>query len=142
MPVGTLIFVATEEVLCSKKVRHYNQPLGIIVAETRSIAEKAAKMVKVKYVNVRKPVLDIKDAKKDASRTKLLLQFPAISKGIDIAKVIKTEYTIYGQYHFCMETMSCVSRPTEEGLEVFTTTQWADVIQNMISQALKIQLNK
>lgn len=128
--------------MCSKKVKHYNQPLGIVVAETRIIAEKAAKMVKVKYINIKQPVLDIKEAKKDPLRTKLLLQFHAIGKGFDVAKVIKTEYTLYGQYHFCMETMSCVTRPTEEGLEVFTTTQWTDVIQNMIGQALKLQLNK
>nr|QIJ45705.1 aldehyde oxidase [Glyphodes pyloalis] len=142
MPVGTAIFVADEEILCSGKVKYYDQPLGIIVAENQQIAERAAKMVQVTYKNVKKPVLDVKKAKHDPSRTKLLLPIPAINKGFDVAKVIKAEYTIYGQYHFCMETMCCVTRPTEEGLEVHTSTQWIDVVQQMISRALKIQQNK
>lgn len=142
IPVGTAIFMADEEIFCSGKVKYYNQPIGIVVAESEYIAEKAAKMVKVTYSNVEKPVLDVKKAKHDPSRTKLLLPFPAINKGYDVAKVIKTEYTIYGQYHFCMETMCCVTRPTEEGLEVHTTAQWIDVIQQLISRALKIQQNK
>lgn len=142
MPVGTAIFTADEEILCSGKVKYYNQPLGIVVAESQYIAEKASKMVKVTYSNIKKPVIDVKKAKKDPSRTKLLLPIPAINKGPDVQKVIKTNYTIYGQYHFCMETLSCVTRPTEEGLEIHTTTQWIDVVQLLISRALKIQQNK
>ncbi|KAL4715613.1 hypothetical protein ACJJTC_006192, partial [Scirpophaga incertulas] len=117
MPTNQIIFSGFEEILCSGNVKYYNQPIGIIVADSQHLAERAAKSVYVKYVNIKKPILDIKEAKNDSSRTTFVVSKPAIGKGIDIYKVLKNEYTIYGQYHFCMENMSCVTWPTEEGLQ-------------------------
>lgn len=41
--------IITEEVFCSGTVRYYHQPVGLIVAVTRKIANKAANMVKITY---------------------------------------------------------------------------------------------
>lgn len=141
-PAGAPFYAEDEEILCERDVKFYNQPLGIIVAESQYIAEKAASIVKVTYTNVRKPVLDIKIAKKDPNRTKLFSASPATNRGNDVAKVIKGEMSIYAQYHFCMETLLCVSHPIEEGIKLYSTTQWLDGVQRMVSRALKIQQNK
>ncbi|XP_068627626.1 aldehyde oxidase 1-like [Battus philenor] len=141
-PAGALLSPNVEELLCNGKVKYYNQPIAIVVAKTRQIADRAAKLVTVKYRNVRKPLLDIKIAKNDASRTTLFLDIPQTDRGVDVTKVIKGSNTIYGQYHFCMETLVCVTRPTEEGLEVHSATQWMDGLQVATSRALNLQQNK
>ncbi|KOB70290.1 Aldehyde oxidase AOX1 [Operophtera brumata] len=141
-PKGTLFFTSNEEVLSNGKVVYFNQPIGIIVAETQQIANKAAKMVTASYKNVRKPVIDIKEAKNDASRLTLFTSKAPTEKGTDVVKTIKGQNTIYGQVHFTMENLSCVTLPTEEGLEVHITSQWMDGVQVMISKALNIEANR
>ncbi|KAJ2948180.1 hypothetical protein O0L34_g9988 [Tuta absoluta] len=136
------VYQADEEVLCSGQVKYFNQPLGIIVAETKNVAEMAAKLVAVKYSNVKKPVLDIKDASQITDRNTLFYSADATQKGNDITKTFKDDYSIYGQYHFTMETLACVTKPTEDGLAVFPASQWLDFIHVMTSRALNIPQNK
>lgn len=135
-------YTANEELLCDGEVKYFNQPLGIIVAESEAIAERAAKLVTVDYSNVRKPVLDIKIAKTDPSRVTLFMPINATKTGTDVKKVFSGENTIYAQYHFCMETLVCVTHPTEEGLKVYSATQWTDVVQQMTSRVLKMSQNR
>lgn len=141
-PPGNFFYVANEEVLSSGNVHYYNQPIAIVVAETRALAEQATKLVKVKYTNVGTPVIDVKEAKKDPKRNTPFLITPAKSKGTDIQKTIKGDNTIYGQYHFMMETLVTVTKPTEEGIEVHASTQWMDGVQMMIGRALKMDRNR
>ncbi|CAH2041771.1 unnamed protein product, partial [Iphiclides podalirius] len=141
-PSGSLLSPNNEELLCNGRVKYYNQPIAIIVAKTRQIADRAAKLVTVKYKNVKKPLLDIKEAKNDANRNTMFANVPQTERGDDIQKVIKGSNTIYGQYHFCMETLVCVTRPTEEGMEIHPATQWMDGVQICTSRALNIPENK
>lgn len=141
-PPGSFFYIVNEEVLSSGNVKYYNQPIAIVVAETRALAEKAAKLVKVKYINVETPVVDVKEAKKDPKKNTPFLATEAKSKGTDIQKVIKGDNTIYGQYHFMMETLVSVTKPTEEGIEVHAATQWMDGVQMMIGRALKMDRNR
>ncbi|XP_041981596.1 xanthine dehydrogenase/oxidase-like [Aricia agestis] len=131
-----------EELLCDGNVKYFNQPLGIIVAETEKLAEIASKLVHVTYTDVKKPVLDIKIAKRDPARNTLTLNIPATRVGPNVNRIITGERTIYSQYHFCMETLACVSHPTEEGIKVYATTQWIDGIQGMTSRALKMDTGR
>ncbi|KAI5634816.1 molybdopterin-binding domain of aldehyde dehydrogenase domain-containing protein [Phthorimaea operculella] len=137
-----VLYPADEEILCSGQVKCFNQPLGIIVADTKSIAETAAKLVTVKYNNVKKPILDIKDASKIPDRNTLYFSADATAKGDSVSKVIKGGYAVYGQYHFSMETLVCVTKPTEDGMAIYSATQWIDFLHQMTSRALKIPQNK
>lgn len=123
-------------------MKYYNQPIGLIVADTQDTADKAAHLVKVKYSNVEKPVIEVKDAKKDPQRNTLFREIKANTRGKDIDKVIKGGNTIKGQYHFPIETLVSVSKPIEEGLAVYATAQWTGAMQVMISRALKIDQSK
>ncbi|KAJ0176320.1 hypothetical protein K1T71_008494 [Dendrolimus kikuchii] len=141
-PTGTFFYISDEEVFCSGEVRYFNQPLGMIVADSRELADSAAKLVRVTYKNVRKPVLDIKEAIKDPKRQTQFFSHDATDKGNDVFKTVKGSNTIYGQYHFTMETLVCITIPTEEGLEVHASTQYLDGVQIMISKALKIDQSR
>lgn len=140
--LGVFVFVKDEELFCSDEVNYYNQPLGVIVAESTALAEKAAKMVKVTYVNVKKPMIDIKEARKDKNRTNLVLPFPAIGRGLFVHKKFESNYTVRAQIHFCMETIVCVTKPSEHGLEVHSSTQWMNAVQYAVANALDIDMNR
>lgn len=49
MPAKAMLVFEPEEILCSSEVRFFEQPVGIILAETNEIAQKAAKLVDVEY---------------------------------------------------------------------------------------------
>ncbi|XP_041981245.1 xanthine dehydrogenase/oxidase-like [Aricia agestis] len=131
-----------EELLCDGDVKYFNQPLGIVVAETEILAELAATLVHVTYTDVKEPVIDIKVAKRDMSRNIFFVNIPATKVSPDIHQIISGEITIYTQYHFSMETLCCVSRPTEEGIKTYASTQWIDAVQDMTSRALKIDAGR
>lgn len=141
-PADDPVYQINEEVFCSGQVKHFSQPLALIVADTQAIADKAANFVKVKYTNVGKPVTDIKIAKYDPNRNTLLQEIKPLHKGLDVVKVIKGGNTIQGQYHFPLETLVSVTKATEEGIAVYASSQWPAAMQVMISRALKIDQSK
>ncbi|KPI90997.1 Xanthine dehydrogenase [Papilio xuthus] len=141
-PVDDLFFLKDEEILCSSEIQYYNQAVGVIVAETQQIADRAAKLVTVSYSNVKKPVIDVTEAIKDPNRLSLYTSITATNNGSDVSKVINGSMTIYQQYPFCMETLCSLSIPSEDGLEVHAATQLSMGVQVAISRALNISLNK
>ena len=141
-PADSVLYQINEEVLCNGTVKYYHQPIGIIVADSRHVADRATKLVKITYSNVRKPVVDIKQAKTDTARNTMFVSIDATNPGTDVYKTITGSTTMYGQYHFTMETLVCVAKPTEEGIEVHAATQWLDGTHVMISRALNMDENK
>lgn len=137
-PFGSI----NEEVFSSGEIKYFNQPIGVVAAESQYIAEKMAKMVKVKYSQIMNPIIDVKKAKNDPRRNSLFGKIDATDKGKNINKIIKGNLTVRGQSHFTMETVACISRPTEEGLQIFATSQWMDALQEMVSKALNIEQNR
>ncbi|CAH2056999.1 unnamed protein product, partial [Iphiclides podalirius] len=136
--------IAPEEIVCSRDVKYYNQPIGIIVAESEKLANRAALLVKAKYKNVKNdPVFKIKDViAKEPQRVNVFIVYPARDKGLNVQKVIKGSLNIFGQYHYHMETQSCVTKPSDDGIDVTTSSQWPDVIHVAISQMLNIEQNR
>ncbi|KAJ8719961.1 hypothetical protein PYW07_012004 [Mythimna separata] len=142
-PVDSPVSSMNEEVLCEGTVKYHSQPIGIIVAETQNLADRASKHVKVQYSNVSTPVTDINVAKDDSTRNTLFMAIDAANPGTDtVYKTITGSNILHGQYHFPMETMVCVANPTEDRLEVHMSSHWLDGPQTMISRALNIEQNK
>lgn len=133
-----------EEVFVENTVKFYDQAIGIIVAETEKIANRAALLVKINYkVSEIKPILTINDARtRDPSRISLYTVFPAKDRGLNVQRVIKGCDNIFWQYHFTMETLSVVTRLSELGIDVWASSQYSDSIQVGISEALNIEANR
>lgn len=53
------------QVFIASKVEYAGQAVGLIVAKKQNVARKAAKMVKITYKNLQKPILTIKEAVPD-----------------------------------------------------------------------------
>jgi xanthine dehydrogenase/oxidase len=60
----------------------------------------------------------------------------------EVAHVIHGSFDIGSQYHFTMETQQCVCVPTEDGMDVYPSTQWMYLTQLGIAQALGIPENR
>ncbi|XP_047028407.1 xanthine dehydrogenase-like [Helicoverpa zea] len=141
-PPDSFLYSANEEVLAGDSVHYYNQPIAVVVAESRHIADRAAKLVKATYKNVKDPVMDLRETRNDKNRVTQFNEVTATDKGTDVAKVIKGANSVYGQYHFTIETLTTVITPSDEGLDVYCASQWIEGVQLMISRALNMDQNR
>lgn len=146
-PTNIPILSHTEEILCSQKVLFYGQPAGIIVAVREKIANKAAKMVKVLYSSESKdkPILTANDVLKSPQKNQRLVNDKTkepTETGKDVKCMIYGDITLESQYHYTMEPQTCVVKPTEDGMEVYSASQWLDLPNVAIAQCLKISANK
>ncbi|XP_047534257.1 xanthine dehydrogenase 1-like [Vanessa atalanta] len=134
-----------EEILASKKISYYGQPIGLIAAISRKLAIKAASLVKVSYKKYdTKPVLSITEAlnapdKQNRIREDVTIK--ATDKGNETTHTIKGHYYIPDQYHFTMETQSCRAELTRRGIRVWSATQWMDLVQIAVARSLDLPLN-
>lgn len=94
-----LMMIMHDEILFAEEdVLYAGQPVGVIVAETHSLANEAAKLVEIKYSEPlkRKPVITIEDAiaRKDDSRIVQGVNIPAKKKGKSLLVEIEMEFQI------------------------------------------------
>ncbi|XP_061392390.1 uncharacterized protein LOC133327873 [Musca vetustissima] len=133
-----------EEIFCSESVRYYDQPLGMIVAFSSDIANRAACKVKVIYskgADLIMPTLPDVFANNRMERIHNIA--PSKVKDIKLSEAAdisgKGIFEIGLQYHFTMEPQTCIVVPFEQGLQVWATTQWMDHTQAVISKMLQIK---
>lgn len=67
---------------------------------------------------------------------------PLFQTGTDVKHTLTGTFDIGGQYHFHMETQCCLVVPTEDGLDMFPSSQWMDLNQVSAARMLKIPHNK
>ncbi|XP_075216126.1 xanthine dehydrogenase-like [Lycorma delicatula] len=129
-----------EEIFASEKILFAGQAVGVIIAESQSIAEAAAKKVKIQYGGMQKPCLDILDVIKSGETERIAEEasITPTTKKDDIKHKVKGQFLINGQYHYTMETQSCFCVPSEDGLDVYPTTQSPSIVQAIISKVLNI----
>jgi len=138
--------VEPEEILASDAIGYCGQPVALVVAESYEIALGAARAVKVTYTDIQPPLLDINEA----IRQQNFYPKPCDDKIVgDADQAIanaprKVSGTISQgtQYHYHMETQTSLCLPTEDGIDVFTTTQFIDNVQFAISQITGFPKNK
>ncbi|RZC34943.1 indole-3-acetaldehyde oxidase-like, partial [Asbolus verrucosus] len=134
-----------EEIFCSGEVQYFNQPVGLIVATSQEVAEKAANLVNITYVSgANQPLLTIKDILKFGGdeRVNLENEVKPKRKGDKIKHVVKGSFELSWQYHFHMETQCCNVVPTEDGLDIYPSSQWLDLSQTAAATTLNIPANK
>ncbi|XP_024942171.1 xanthine dehydrogenase 1 isoform X2 [Cephus cinctus] len=139
-------YLDEDELLFAEDVVQFaGQPVGVIVAKTHALANEAVKKVKVNYTETlkKKAVVTIKDAIASDEKGRILetANVPAKKKGTNIQHVIKGEFECSGQYHYTMETQSCVCIPVEDGMDVYPASQWMDLTQMSIATCLNVQAN-
>lgn len=151
--VGAFGSLNVEEIFLSKEkpVLYNGQPVGIILAETFALANKAAKKVKISYKKpeTKTPIItSLHDAheKKATDRYHALPYFaitPTVTDlNTDKAKKVVGTFDIGSQYHYTMEPQTTICIPDEDGIEVISSTQWVHLVQIGVSRCLNIPNNR
>ncbi|XP_043236080.1 indole-3-acetaldehyde oxidase-like isoform X1 [Amphibalanus amphitrite] len=143
--------VPTDQLFADGRVRFCGQPIGLVVADNREVARRAAALVKVHYSQQERPVLTIKEAlinqPEGRQQTKLC---PANLKigDADVALEqaphrLSGEWEVGTQFHFTMEPQSVRVVPNEDGqLNVFSATQTIKDVVDAVSHAVNVPSNK
>eukprot|EP01137_Pigoraptor_chileana_P023873 Opistho-2@90910 len=135
--------VDTEELFASSIVSYYGQPIGLVVAVTRSIAQAAAKLVTVEY-EVKTPIFTIDDAIKAGSFFELNDPLAKVVSG-DVDSALKQcdfvcsgEVRYGDQSHFYMEPQATYAVPSRDGsgMVVHASTQDPTGSQNAVATVL------
>ena len=134
-----------EKLLCDDYVDYAGQAVGVVIAKTFEQAVNATKLVDITYKDAKKPILTIKQAIEQNSF------FPdppddfvygdvenALKKA---AFVMEGECELGTQFHFYMENQVAVAKPSDDGIDVFSSTQWLDLVQNGVAQVLGLKNN-
>ncbi|XP_058788859.1 xanthine dehydrogenase/oxidase-like isoform X2 [Phymastichus coffea] len=141
------IFLINDEILfADKEITYAGQAYGMIVAKSRTIAQMAASKVRIVYPEGprRKPMVTVHDviASNDKTRILKMFEMPAQqAPGKDSKHKIKGSYECGPQYHFHMETQTCLCVPVEDGMDVFSATQYMDLVHANIANVLGVQMN-
>ncbi|XP_062544106.1 uncharacterized protein LOC134211342 [Armigeres subalbatus] len=141
----------TEEIFCSGEVLYNGQPVGVILADTFDLAHRVSKLVHIVYSEPDgKPILPTLKHVLSLNATERLHDQPYDQEGEKFGKEkilngaitnIEGRFEIPGQFHFSMEPQLCICVPTEDGMDVYSSTQWIDICQIAVAQALKIPEN-
>ncbi|XP_058464982.1 uncharacterized protein LOC131438756 isoform X2 [Malaya genurostris] len=134
-----------EEIFSSGEVKFHGQPVGIIVAETFDLAHRASSMVKITYEKIsNKPVHPTLKSFMDAERNtddSIDKRDPEKTPMSTSFKNIKGHSELAGQYHFSMETQTCLCIPIEDGMDVYSSTQWMDLTHVALAESLNLPQN-
>ncbi|KAG8312527.1 hypothetical protein J6590_020448 [Homalodisca vitripennis] len=126
---------SNELLFADKEIQFAGQQVGIIVATTQELADKAAELVLIRCKDKKTPLLDVREAVKNGDTSRLFLRFtrPPIPTP-EVYKVVKGDFTMESQYHFMMETLTCVTYPAEDGgLDISCTTHWLQQVQETVA---------
>lgn len=140
-----------EEIFCSGSVLYNGQPAGIILAESFELAYQASKLVHITYsepdgnpiLPTLKHVLaaNASDRLHDQPYDKEGEQYNKESVSNGAFKTIEGRFELPGQFHFSMEPQVCICVPNEDSMDVYSSTQYIDICQVAIAQALNIPEN-
>uniref|UniRef100_A0A6P7FW35 Xanthine dehydrogenase n=1 Tax=Diabrotica virgifera virgifera TaxID=50390 RepID=A0A6P7FW35_DIAVI len=136
-----------EEVFYSNTVTAVGQIVGLVVADTQALAQKAAKKVKITYEELQPVIISIEDAIRHQSffETVTLLEKGDIDNVFRRAPhTLEGECRMGGQEHFYFETQSCIAipKPEDDELEIFSSTQNPTEVARLVSEVLDIPQHK
>ncbi|KAK9891892.1 hypothetical protein WA026_017378 [Henosepilachna vigintioctopunctata] len=130
-----------ERIFCDGIVEYYDQPVGLLVATNRKILSEATKLVEIVYTPSEiTPFLTTRDVlqRKAVDRLSEGTELKPKKIGVDVKHKLSGKFDLEGQYHFHMETQCCLAVPTEDGMDMYPSSQWMGLIQFATSNMLKI----
>ncbi|MGE0847748.1 MAG: molybdopterin cofactor-binding domain-containing protein, partial [Flavobacteriaceae bacterium] len=129
-----------EPIFPEQEIAFHGQPLFAVVAESRDIARRAARLAKVR-TEALPPVLDLAEARGGRLVTEPLeLRRGDPAPAIEAAPHrISGTMAIGGQDHFYLEGQIALAAPGEDGeMHVWSSTQHPSETQHMVAHALAV----
>ncbi|XP_061392406.1 uncharacterized protein LOC133327888 [Musca vetustissima] len=148
-------FMEDEELFLEGEVKYYGQPVGVVVAETNALANRAAEMIELTYEGGRKEVFStMKEvlntaAASDRIRHEIKSEYSASGTSNSVQNQQIEPFDVNGkgeldmglQYHFFMEPHTTVAVPVEGGLQLYVATQFMDLTQDIVAKMLGLRSN-
>ncbi|XP_030374469.1 indole-3-acetaldehyde oxidase-like [Scaptodrosophila lebanonensis] len=144
-------FKEEEQLFATGTIKFYHQPIGVILADSNALAQRAADLVQVSYeggeqVELLPSLNDVLKSSKDASGARFEQKCKSMLDKLELVD----PYDVTGsgeldmglQYHFYMEPQTTVVLPFEGGLQVYVATQWMDLSQDLIANVLNLRSNE
>ncbi|XP_011180964.1 xanthine dehydrogenase [Zeugodacus cucurbitae] len=143
--VGTVFH--DEEVFASETVYCQGQVIGAIVAESQVLAQRAARLVHIKYEELSPVIVTIEQA---IAHKSYFPDYPTYIEKGDVTKAFAEADHVYegscrmgGQEHFYLETHACVATPRDsDEIELFCSTQNPTEIQKLVAHVLSAPMHK
>ncbi|XP_065920484.1 xanthine dehydrogenase/oxidase-like isoform X2 [Dysidea avara] len=138
--------IKDEEVFADRKVTCIGQLVGLVVAKSRPLAQRAAKLVKIEYKDL-PAIITIEEAIDAAAFYEPKCHsFTVGDTEAALATadhVLSGEIRVGGQEHFYLETQSVLAVPKDVGeLEMFVSTQNAHKTQMLAATAIGVPGNR
>ena len=139
-------FGEPQELFLTGKSFYAGQSVGLIVAETKEIAEEAARRVKMVHGNEGLVVCDLELAMETPNNIEQLAepaQYGDVAGSMSSADmVLQGRFRTGEQYHFYMETQVCVVTPVEDGFDVELATQDIQNTQTSVARVMNLSDNR
>ncbi|KAM8705161.1 hypothetical protein ACLKA7_009592 [Drosophila subpalustris] len=136
-----------EYVFAAGKVHCYGQVIGVIAADNQTLAQRAARLVRVEYEEITPVIVTIEQAIEHKS---YFPNYPTyITKG-DVQKALAEADHVHegscrmgGQEHFYLETHAAVAVPRDsDELELFCSTQHPSEVQKLVSHVISVPAHR
>ncbi|KAJ8247098.1 hypothetical protein GJAV_G00258700 [Gymnothorax javanicus] len=140
-------FDTIEELFAEEEVVCVGQVIGAIVAETRELAKRAAKCVRVTYEDLSPVFFTIEEAIQHQSffNPKRKLERGNVDEAFEkVDQILEGEIYMGGQEHFYMETQGVIAVPRgEDGeMDLFAASQHPSLTQELVAISLGVDSNK
>ncbi|CAG5134311.1 unnamed protein product, partial [Candidula unifasciata] len=135
-----------ESVFARNTVQHEGQILGVVLADSLAVAQRAASLVRVQFKDLQ-PVVTIQDAICQNSyhdHPAHVIQCGDVSRGFSQADhILQGEFHLEAQEHFYLEPHACIVYPQDTGeYHVVCMTQGLDSIQMQVAKVLGISASQ
>ncbi|AQS88609.1 xanthine dehydrogenase XdhB [Neoasaia chiangmaiensis NBRC 101099] len=129
-----------EPILAEDRVFYWGQPLFAVVATSRAVARRAARLARVEYEDM-PAILDVAQARKNGGVTvwrPLTMTRGDVDAGLVAApRRLSGRITIGGQEHFYLEGQAALAQPGEAGeMRVWSSTQHPSETQHLVAAML------
>lgn len=136
-----------EEVFASEKVYCQGQVIGAIAADNQTIAQAAARKVKIEYEELKPVIITIEQAIEHKS---YFPDYPRFTEIGDVEKAFKEADHVYegscrmgGQEHFYLETHASLAVPRDsDEIELFCSTQHPSEVQKLVAHVLSTSAHR
>ncbi|XP_070199819.1 xanthine dehydrogenase/oxidase-like [Littorina saxatilis] len=142
---GSNIWGDGNVVFASDEVTHQGQVIGVVLAENKTLAQRAAAAVVVEYETL-DAVITIQDA---IAKDSYFPQPHSIQRGdvtaafAEVEHVLQGEVHIEAQEHLYLETNVALVRPGEDGeMEIFASAQSPSGVQENVAKTLNVSRSK
>ena len=134
-----------EEIFSSGKIHYAGQSVGLILAETRDVAIEAARRVKITYENEGPVIIDMERSLETPANVVSggdTLEYGDAEGAISGADIVfQGRFKMGSQYHFHMETQTCIATPVEDGFDLEIASQDISACLKTVTKALNVDQN-